>query len=128
MSTEPYFDKDTNRGFKHLINATIFSLRGLKQAIIRESAFRQEFALLVISIPLAFLLANNAIEFAMLISVILFVMVVELLNSAIESTIDRIGTEFHELAGVAKDYGSAAVMISLIIAFLVWAGMLLDSA
>lgn len=118
------FDKSTNTGFTHLINATRFSMRGLREAFRRESAFRQELALLVILIPAGAWLATSVVEFALLMAVCLLVLVVELLNSGIEAAIDRIGPEHHEVSGLAKDYGSAAVMVSLALAGLVWLALL----
>ncbi|MCB1645582.1 MAG: diacylglycerol kinase [Pseudomonadales bacterium] len=117
---EPAFDKTANTGFAHLRNATRFSLKGLQSAFRHESAFRQEVALLVILVPVAIWLARSLTEAMLLISVCLLVMVVELLNSGIEAAIDRIGPEFHELSGRAKDLGSAAVMLALIIAGGTW--------
>ena len=117
---DPYFDKSANTGFRHLANAARFSIRGLTSAMQRESAFRQEAALLIILIPVAMLISSSAGDFLMLMAVSIFVLVVELLNSAIEATADRIGEEHHELSGRAKDYGSAAVMLSLCVAGPVW--------
>lgn len=85
-----------------------------------ESAFRQEATLTVISVPLAAWLATSVSQFALLVSVWCLVLVVELLNSAIESLTDRVSLERHELSGRAKDMGSAAVFVSLVIMALVW--------
>lgn len=120
------FDKSTNTGFTHLFNATRFSMRGLREAFRRESAFRQELALLLILIPAGVWLATSVVQFALLIAVCLLVLVVELLNSGIEAAIDRIGLGHHEISGLAKDYGSAAVMVSLVLAALVWLALLYE--
>ena len=117
---EPYFDKTRNKGFANLINAIRFSLRGLIAACKYESAFRQELALLILLTPLGLFIATSAKDFVLLLSVNLLVLVVELLNSAVEAAVDRVGLEHHEMAGLAKDYGSAAVMLALLIAGATW--------
>jgi diacylglycerol kinase (ATP) len=123
--TNSVFDKASNTGIRHLINATRFSYQGLVAAFRNESAFRQELALMLISIPLALWICETALQFALLMAVNLLVLVVELLNSAIEAAIDRIGPEHHPLSGLSKDYGSAAVMVALLLAAIVWLAMLL---
>ena len=107
-------------GLTHLINSTKYSLQGLKSAFKNETAFRHECFLACILIPLAFWLGDTKIEIALMISSVLLVMAVELLNSAVEAVVDRIGTERHELSGRAKDQGSAAVFIALCIVVVVW--------
>lgn len=119
-STEPCFDKAANTGMTHFVNALRFSLRGLIEAFRRESAFRQELAILVLLIPLGLWIAETALEFVALMGVCGFVLVVELLNSAIEAAVDRAGRDHNELAGLAKDYGSAAVMVSIVVAGILW--------
>ncbi len=114
------FNKSTNTGITHLINATRFSAKGLRHAFLHESAFRQELAFMVILTPLAFWLGSTPSEIAILVSVLLLVLVVELLNSGLEATLDRISTDHHPLTGQAKDLGSAAVAVSLIIVVVVW--------
>ena len=99
--------------------------RGLAGAFRDEAAFRQELALAVVVIPLGLKLGHTAVERAVLIAPVLFVLVVELLNSAIEATVDRIGFERHELAGLAKDIGSAAVFMSFVLLGAVWLIVLL---
>jgi len=103
-----------------LINATVYSLKGLKSAWRHEAAFRQELCALAIVIPLGLWLGENNVEKALLISSVMVVMVTELLNSALEAVVDRIGTDYHPLARRAKDMGSAAVFISIVIAMVVW--------
>lgn len=114
-------------GLRRIINATGYSLCGLKAAWRTEPAFRQEALLMVILLPLALLLGKNGVERALLVSVCLVVLVAELLNSAIEAVVDRIGPEHHPLAGAAKDLGSAAVFVSLVLVVMVWALVLFDS-
>lgn len=109
-----------NTGLTRLINATRFSWQGLRAALAHEEAFLQEALASIVLIPLAFWLGETGIEKALLVGSWLLVLIVELLNSAVEATIDRIGAEAHELSGRAKDQGSAAVLIALINAVLVW--------
>lgn len=112
--------KPGNTGIRRVILATRFSLQGFAYAIRNESAFRQELALALILVPLAFWLGRHPAEVAALVVPILIVLIVELLNSAIEATVDRISDEHHELAGRAKDMGSAAVFVSLVLVLVVW--------
>ncbi len=107
-------------GLTRIIHAYGYSMKGLRAAFINESAFRQESMLALLLTPLAIFLGQNAIEYILLIGSVLLVLVVELLNSAIEAVVDRISDEHHELSGRAKDIGSAAVFISLCIVVLVW--------
>jgi diacylglycerol kinase (ATP) len=108
------------RGIKRLWNATRYTMRGLAAAWRYEDAFRQEVCLAVIALPLGVWLGQNGIERALLLGSILLILIVELLNSALESIVDKASPEIHELAGRAKDMGSAAVFISLVLAALVW--------
>ena len=103
-----------------LIRALQHSLRGLTHAIKDERAFQQELILFILGAIAAFLLTDLGLERAVLIGSIAFVLVVELINSAIETTIDRLGPEQHVLSRQAKDLGSAAVLVSLIVAGVVW--------
>ena len=103
-----------------LARALAYSLRGLRLAFLTEGAFRLEFFVLIVSVPIAWLLASNGLERALLIGSWLGVIVVELINSAIEAIVDRIGREHHELSGRAKDFGSAAVFCAIITAGVVW--------
>jgi len=107
-------------GLHRIRNAMFYTLRGVTAAWQHEAAFRQEVTLCIIMIPLAFLLGDSAVERALLAGSCLLVLVTELLNSAIEATIDRIGSEHHELSGRAKDLGSAAVFFSLCVATITW--------
>jgi diacylglycerol kinase (ATP) len=113
------------KGLKRLINACIFSVAGFKATWKHEEAFRQEVILFVISTPVAIWFGQTNIEKLLLIGSMVLVMLVELLNTAVESVVDRVGLEHHELSGRAKDIGSAAVMMSLTWAAVTWALILL---
>ena len=112
-------------GLVRLWNAFGYSLAGFRAAYKHEDAFRQEVLLAVIMIPLALWLPVGYIGQALMISSVLLVIIVELLNSAIEATVDRISLDRHDLAKRAKDIGSSAVLVSLINVFVVWALVLL---
>ena len=112
--------KPGNTGLRRIILATGYSLQGLRSAWRHETAFRQELVVAVVLFPLALWLGQTAIEKLLLVTSLLLTLVVELLNSAIEAAIDRHGSERHELSGRAKDMGSAAVMVSLLIVASVW--------
>ena len=108
------------KGFKRLVNACFFSIAGFKATWQHEEAFRQEVLLFLVSTPLAIWLGETAIEKVLLIGSVVLVLLVELLNSAVEAVVDRVGFEHHELSGRAKDIGSAAVMMSLAWAAVTW--------
>lgn len=107
-------------GLRRVWNAFHYSRAGLQAAYRHEDAFRQEVLLTLFLIPLAFWVGEGAVERALLIGCVLLVLIVELINSAIEATVDRISLDLHPLAKRAKDIGSAAVMIALLNAALVW--------
>lgn len=107
-------------GLPRLMNAFGYSLEGFKAAFKHEDAFRQEVFLAIILIPLAFYLGKSPIEKALMIASVLLVLIVELLNSAIEAAVDHTSTEHHALAKRAKDIGSAAVFLALSIVAVVW--------
>jgi len=107
--------KSTNR-----IPAGAYSLKGLQAAFRYEEAFRLELLAVVIMLPLALWLGRSAMEYALLISSLLLVLIVELVNSAIEAVVDRVSVEHHELSGRAKDIGSAAVMMTLLYVATIW--------
>jgi len=119
MSEQP-FDKKENKGLRHLVNATRFSLQGLQNAFVREPAFRQELLLFALVLPSGAWYADSLGVFIALVCACLLVLAVELLNSGIEAAVDRSGLEHHDMAGLAKDYGSAAVMVSLFIVAAIW--------
>jgi diacylglycerol kinase (ATP) len=112
-------------GFKRLFNALNYSCAGLTEAYRNEDAFRQEVILSVVLIPLAFWLDTEAIGRALMVGSVLLLLIVELLNSAIEATVDRISLDDHRLAKRAKDIGSAAVLITIINLMMVWSLVLL---
>ena len=107
-------------GLTRLFRAFGNSLNGFTGAFREEAAFRQELGLAIVVIPLGLWLGRNGIERVLLIAPMFLVLVVELLNSAIEATVDRIGLERHTLSGLAKDIGSAAVLLSLLLLAVVW--------
>lgn len=111
-------------GLRRLLNAFGYSMAGIKAAYKNEDAFRQEVLMAIVLIPLALYLGETGLEKAIMIASVLLVIMVELLNSSIEATVDRISLENHNLAKRAKDIGSAAVLISLVNLAVVW-GLLL---
>lgn len=113
--------KPGKTGLARIIDAGGYSLKGLRFAWKNEAAFRQECLLALVLIPLAFRVGADAVQVALLIGSCLLVLIVELLNTAVEAVVDRIGDEYHILAGSAKDVGSAAVLISLVQVLAVWA-------
>jgi diacylglycerol kinase (ATP) len=113
-------------GLQRIWNALRYSIAGLKAAYRHEDAFRQEAWLALVLIPLAFFMPASGIGKALMIGSVLLVLVVELLNSAIEATVDRVSLEQHRLAKRAKDIGSAAVLISLLNVAAVWLLVLLS--
>ena len=108
------------RGLRRLVNALFYSLSGLRLAFLHESAFRQEVALAAILVPIACVIDVSAVERVLLIASVLLLFVVELLNSSIEAAIDRIGLDLHQLSKRAKDLGSAAVLIALVMLAITW--------
>ena len=117
---EPISPFKGKTGLQRVLNATRYSWAGLNAAFRHEDAFRQEIFLLVVLVPLALYLGNTGIERALLIGSLLLVLIVELLNSAVEAAVDRISLDQHELIKRAKDMGSAAVMIALVNVGVVW--------
>ena len=110
---------------QRIIKASRNSLKGLSGAWANEAAFRYEIYISIVALPAAWLLGQNAVERALLIGSALLVVVVEILNSAVEATVNRIGLEFDELSGRAKDLGSAAVFCAIVVAAATWAIVLL---
>lgn len=113
-------------GIRRLINAFGYSCAGLKTAYKNEDAFRQEVILAAVLIPLAIYLDVGTIERILMIGSVLLLIIVELLNSAVEATVDRISLDHHKLAARAKDIGSAAVLMSLINLLVVWGLIILQ--
>ncbi|WJY14539.1 diacylglycerol kinase [Pectobacteriaceae bacterium CE90] len=111
-------------GIVRIIKATGYSLQGLKQAWRHEAAFRQESLLTLASIIIACWLPVSTIERLLLIGSVVLIVLFELVNSAIEAVVDRVGLEYHELSGRAKDIGSAAVFVACLLAAVVWTSLL----
>lgn len=113
------------RGLSRIWHACLYSLSGLR-AGWHEPAFRQELILAAIMLPAAWALGRNWVETVVLIAALVWVLVVELLNTAVESVVDRVGLEWHELSKRAKDMGSAAVLLSLLLCAGVWLTALIN--
>lgn len=109
------------RGLRRIINAAGYSGRGLQAAWAHESAFRQEVALSAVMLPAALWLGTTWVERALLIGTVVLVLTVEMLNSALEAAVDRVSLDLHPLAGRAKDMGSAAVLLALLLCGGTWA-------
>jgi len=122
--TEPISPFKGKTGLARILNAAVYSWAGLRAAYRHEDAFRQEIFLLLPLLPLAVYLGDSGIERALMIASLLGVLIVELLNSAVEAAVDRVSLEQHPLIKRAKDMGSAAVMIALLNVVVVWALLL----
>jgi len=109
-----------NTGINRIIKATVYSWQGFKAAYQHEEAFRQELLLAVVLLPLAIMLGEGGVEKALLVGSVLLLLLVEVLNSAIEAVVDRFGEELHELSGRAKDMGSAAVFLAIVLLAVTW--------
>ena len=118
--SQPTLRPSKSSGFTRIVRATSYSYAGLRAAFRHEAAFRQELGFAVVLGPLAFFVGHDGLEIGLLLATLALVLIVELLNSAIETLVDRVGPEFHELSGRAKDMGSAAVMLSLGLVLVVW--------
>ena len=119
-ATDPVVNpQKTRRGLNRVWHATLISLNGLKEGW-REPAFRQEILFTVVMLPAAFWVGRTWVETALLIAVLTVVLIVELLNSGIEAAIDRVGPEWHSFSKMAKDLGSAAVLLSILLCGGVW--------
>jgi diacylglycerol kinase (ATP) len=125
MSSPEIMAREKPQGLTRILRAAGSSWKGLKGAYREEAAFRQELALSVLVIPLGLWLGHTGVERALLVAPMLLVLIVELLNSAVEAAVDRIGLERHVLAGLAKDIGSAAVFLSFVLLGVVWLLVLL---
>lgn len=108
------------RGLRRILNAFGFSIAGFRDCFRHEEAFRQEVFVLLLLVPAGLWLGNGPVERALLVGSLLVVPIVELLNSAVEANVDRVGLERHELSRRAKDIASAAVFLSIVLAALVW--------
>ena len=120
MSAPETMPREKPQGLTRVLRAASASWKGLLGAYREEAAFRQELGLSVLVIPLGLWLGRTGVERALLIAPMLLVLIVELLNSAVEATVDRIGFERHVLAGLAKDIGSAAVLMSFVLLGVMW--------
>jgi len=118
--------KSKAKGIRRLIDAALYSVAGIRAAWRNEEAFRIEAIAGVFLVPAAFYIARSTVELALLVGTCLIVLITELINSAVEAIVDRIGDEYHELSGRAKDIGSAAVFISIIMLLFVWGAIILD--
>ena len=119
-------NKPNGTGLGRAIKAFRCSMLGFSAAFRHESAFRQELLLTAILLPISFFIATSGVQLALLISALIIVLLAEIINSAIEAVVDRIGLEHHELSGRAKDLGSSAVFLALSLCFVVWAGVIYD--
>jgi diacylglycerol kinase (ATP) len=116
--------KPGKTGAERILDATKYSWQGFRAAFKHEAAFRQELSMVLIGLPLAFWFAKDTTQFLFLSVPLLLLLLVELANSAVEAVVDRIGSEYHELSGRAKDMGSATVFIALAIVTLCWVTIL----
>jgi diacylglycerol kinase (ATP) len=118
-------DRPKLLGMRRLMLAFVNSWKGFRGAFRSEAAFRQEVALAVVLLPLGVYLGKTPLEKALLVASVLLVLIVELLNTGIETVVDRIGLERHELSGLAKDVGSTAVLLSFAVLVVIWGFLLL---
>jgi diacylglycerol kinase (ATP) len=121
----PSMERPKLAGMRRLMLAFVNSWKGFRGAFRSEAAFRQEVALAVVLLPLGVYLGKTPVEKALLVSSVLLVLIVELLNTGIETVVDRIGLERHELSGLAKDVGSTAVLLSFAVLVVIWGFLLL---
>jgi len=119
-------DRAKPTGITRILRAFGYSLQGLRHTWREEAAFRQELVLSAVVVPAGLYLGHSGVERALLVSPMLLILVVEMLNSAVEAVVDRSGTERNRFAGMAKDMGSAAVMLSFILLGTVWLLILSD--
>ena len=119
-------DRQKTTGFTRLLRSFGYSFQGFRKTWCEESSFRQEVALSLVVIPAGLGLGHSGVERAVLIAPMLLILIIELLNSAVEAVVDRSGTDRHPLAGMAKDMGSAAVMLSFFLLGTVWVLILSD--
>lgn len=124
--TDPAVLRDKPTGVTRVLRAFGNSLKGFAGAFREEAAFRQELALAIVVIPVGVWIGDSGVERALLIAPMLLILVVELLNSAIEAVVDRVGLERHRLSGLAKDIGSAAVFMAFVLLVTVWVLVLFD--
>jgi len=119
-------NKPNGTGIGRILKAGQCSVQGLSAVYKHESAFRQELLLCLILLPLAFILGKTPLGIALMVAGLILVLLVEVINSAIEAIVDRVGLEHHELSGRAKDMGSLAVLMALILCGVLWIGVLMS--
>jgi len=118
---------DKVEGLARFYYATCYSIKGIRAAFVHEPAFRYEVYAAAVLVPLSFWLAQSGLQLAVLVASVLLVLMAEVINSAIEAIVDRAGLEMHELAGRAKDLGSAGVFFALLVVAVIWGGVLWDN-
>lgn len=118
--------KSPYSGMKRVIYAAGYSWKGFVASWKFEAAFRQELILVGLLSPFAFLIGDTGFEIGILLATLILILIVELLNSAVESIVDRVGEEYHSLSGRAKDQGSAAVFLAFLFMLMVWGGLIFD--
>jgi diacylglycerol kinase (ATP) len=119
-------EKKTSKGFERIVNAFKFTFKGVRSAWSNEEAFRQEALVLILVVPAGLIIPETFLQKGLFIGAWLLVLVIELLNSAIESVVDRIGYEKHPLSGQAKDMGSAAVFIGICLSVIIWISIICE--
>ncbi|MBQ2381434.1 MAG: diacylglycerol kinase [Succinivibrio sp.] len=119
--------KVQKKGLTRIVNAAKYSMKGFKAGLINEAAIRQEFVLAIILSVLSAFIYTSVTQLILLIVMPWLTVCVELLNSGIEAVVDRIGSEFHELSGRAKDLGSAAVFVMLILTLFTWGAVIIEN-
>ncbi|MGL4667542.1 MAG: diacylglycerol kinase [Saezia sp.] len=122
---EPPINKPKAMGWKRMFTTIGYSTLGFKAAWKYEESFRQQFFVFLLGLPLSFFLARSWVECVLLLGSLVLILIVELLNSALETIVDRISTDFHELSGRAKDLGSAAAMLIMVMASFIWGTLLI---
>lgn len=125
MKPTPSSQYKSKGGIKRIMQAFTYSMMGLKAAWVHEAAFRQELLLCLLATPVAYWLSESWQQFLILVASLLFILVVELLNSAVETLADALMPDYHPLIGRAKDIGSAAVLLSFIAAICIWGAVLI---
>ena len=113
--------KSSRTGLTHIAYAFLYSMKGIAAAFRNESAFRIEIVFFIVLFPTGLYIGKTAVEKAVLVAVLFIVLIAEIVNSAIEAVVDRVGSDYHVLSGQAKDMASAAVLLSLLLAGTVWA-------
>lgn len=122
---EPKINKPKPQGFKRIFSTLCYSIKGLRSAWKYEESFRLEVYAAFLALPFSLLIGRSWVEYVLLLGSLVFVLIIELLNSALETAIDRISTDFHELSGRAKDIGSAAAFLSMLMAGLIWFSLII---